>query len=436
VTPLPARVLPDFTVALCLLFTLLVPFGAAGLAVINAGLGRSRNAAHMMLSSLCVFALAAVVFFVVGFAWEGYAGGPAYEFILQGKPWNWIAAGQFFFRGVALDGSPASLAALLGMMSAGFAAVIPLGSGADRWRLGAACVSTAVFAGWTYPLFAHWVWSGWLAQLGANYGLGQGFIDSGGAAPIQAVGGLTALAVTWVLGPRRGKYTADRMPMAIPGHNAVLVLLGCFLVWLGWIGLDCAGAILFTAAEAGRSVLIVVNATVAAAAALLAAAAITRFRFGKPDASLCANGWVSGLVASSAGCAVMPPAAAMIVGLVAGALVTYTVELLELHLTVDDPGGSISVHLIGGVWGVLAVAWLAKVPAGANESGQWLAQLAGVASLLGFVLPLTYGLTRLLNRFYPMRVAPEGERQGLDLHELGAGAYPDFMSHNDDFLQR
>jgi ammonium transporter, Amt family len=423
-------------VVLCLLFTLLVPFGAAGLAVINAGLGRSRNAAHMMLSSLCVFALGAVVFFVVGFAWEGYPGGPAYEFILRGKPWNWIAAGQFFFRGVQLDGSPASLAALLGMMSAGFAAVIPLGSGADRWRLGAACVSTAILAGWTYPLFAHWVWGGWLAQLGTNYRLGQGFIDSGGAAPIQAVGGLTALAVTWVLGPRRGKYTADRMPMAIPGHNAVLVLLGCFLVWLGWVGLDCAGAILFARAEPSRSVLIVINATIAAAAALLAVAAITRIRFGKPDASLCANGWVSGLVASSAGCAVMPPAAAMIVGLVAGALVTYTVELLEVHLTIDDPGGSISVHLIGGVWGVLAVAWLGKFPAGVNASGQWLAQLAGVASLLGFALPLTYLLIQLVNRFFPMRVAPEGERQGLDLHELGAGAYPDFMSHNDDFLQR
>jgi len=123
----------------------------------------------------------------------------------------------------------------------------------------------------------------------------------------------------------------------------------------------------------------------------------------------------------------MPPAAAMIVGLVAGALVTYTVELLELHLTIDDPGGSISVHLFGGVWGILAVAFLAKSPAPA----QWLAQLAGVSTLLGFVLPLTYLIVLLLNRISRMRAAPEAERQGLDLHELGAGAYPDFMTHND-----
>jgi ammonium transporter, Amt family len=401
---------------LCLLLILLVPLAGAGLAIINAGLGRSRNAAHMMLSSLCVFALAAVVFFVIGSAFAGYPNGPAYDFIIRGKPWNWIAADHFFLRGLPLDGSPASLVALLGMMSAGLAATIPLGSAADRWRLGAACLSTTVFAAWTYPLFAHWAWSGWLAHLG--------FIDVGGSAAIQSVGGITALAVTWILGPRRGKYTSDRMPMAIPGHNAVLVLLGCFLTWLGWIGLDCAGAILYAHAEPTRSVLIAVNATLAAASALLAVAATTRIRFGKPDASLCANGWVSGLVASSAGCAAMPPAAAMIVGLVAGALVTYTVELLELHLTIDDPGGSISVHLFGGIWGIISVALLAK-------SAQWLPQVAAISTLLGFVLPLTYLIVYLLNRISPMRTAPEGERQGLDLHELGAGAYPDFMTHND-----
>ena len=124
----------------------------------------------------------------------------------------------------------------------------------------------------------------------------------------------------------------------------------------------------------------------------------------------------------------------MIVGLVAGVLVTYSVELLELHLTIDDPGGSISVHFFGGLWGILAVAWLGK--SSAPAPGRWLAQLAGLASLLGFVLPLTYLLIQLINRVSPMRAAPEAERQGLDLHELGAGAYPDFMTHNDDFLQR
>jgi ammonium transporter, Amt family len=427
-------ILSETAQALCLLFILLIPCAAAGLALVNAGLGRSRNAAHSMLAALCVIAVAALVYFLVGFAWQGYLAQPAYALHFGGKTWNWIGAQRFLMRGVEFDGSPASLAALFGMFSVGLAAMIPLGSGADRWRLGASCASTALLAGWTYPLFAHWVWSGgWLAQL-PQIG-GQGLLDSGGAGAIQVVGGLTALAITWILGPRRGKYTPEGMPSALPGHNAVLVLLGCFLAWLGWLGLDGAGAILFTGVESTRAVLIAVNTTLAASSAALVVAGITRSRFGKTDASLCANGWVGGLVAGSAGCAVIRPAGAVLIGLVTGALVVYSVEWLELHLSVDDPAGAISVHALGGLWGLVAVGLLGRLTPGGAE-GQWIAQLVGVATLLGFVLPLTYGLNWLLNRFYPQRVAPEGERQGLDLYELGAGAYPDFMSHNEDLWQR
>ena len=208
----------DLTAALCFLLILLAPLAAAGLALINTGLGRSRSAAHMMLSCLCVFSVAAVVFFVVGFAWQGYPGRAAHAFAISGKLWNWIAAEPFFLRGLRLDGSPASLAALLGMMSAGLAAVIPLGSGADRWRLGAACASTALLAGWTYPLFAHWVWGGgWLAQLGTNYGLGHGLVDAGGALPIQGVGGMTALAVTWILRPAAASTHRTACRWRFPG---------------------------------------------------------------------------------------------------------------------------------------------------------------------------------------------------------------------------
>src|SRR5579864_637809 len=257
VMPIPSRALPDLAAALCFLFILLVPFAAMGLAMINTGLGRSRNAAHMMLSSLCVIAVAAVVYFAVGFSWQGYAGRPGYAFTVSGKLWNWIAAEPFFWRGLKMDGSADSLAALLGMLSVGLAAIIPLGSGADRWRLGASCASAAVLAGWTFPLFAHWVWGGgWLAQLGVNYGLGLGFIDAGGASSIHVVGGLTALAVTWILGPRRGKYSPDGMAPAIPGHNGVFVLFGCLLALLGWFGLNSAGAILFTGGAPAQSAMI------------------------------------------------------------------------------------------------------------------------------------------------------------------------------------
>jgi ammonium transporter, Amt family len=450
VTPLPVPALSETAAVLCIVFILLVPFAGAGLSLINTGLGRSRSAAHSMMASMCVIAVAAAVYFVCGFSWQGYIGGPAHSFTVAGKGWNWIAAEPFFLRGLELDGSPASLMAWLQMLSVGLAALIPLGSGADRWRLGASCASTALLAGWTYPLFAHWVWGGgWLAQLGVNFGLGHGFVDAGGASSIHGVGGLTALAIAWILGARRGKYALDGLPTAIPGHNGVFVLFGCLLALVGWWGLNSAGAILFTGTEPGRVVLIAVNTMLAAASAALVAAVITGLRFGKPDASLTANGWVGGLVASSAACAFLTPAAAIIIGLAAGALVTFAVEWFELRLGVDDPGGVISAHAVGGIWGVLSLGLFAHIPGraldalsgslrgpGSGDAGQWLAQLVGVATLLGFVLPLTYCLNWLLNRFYPLRVAVEGERQGMDLYELGAGAYPEFVTHTDEFTQR
>jgi Amt family ammonium transporter len=159
---------------------------------------------------------------------------------------------------------------------------------------------------------------------------------------------------------------------------------------------------------------------------------VTRIRFARPDASLTANGWIAGLVASCAAAACVKPAAAMIVGGVAGILVVWVSDSLEFQFAIDDPGGAVSVHAVGGLWGVLAVALLAD----AGPSGQWLAQVVGVATLLGFVLPLTYGLNWLLDRVYRQRVSRDGELQGMDLFELGAGAYPEFDIHGDEFLQR
>lgn len=442
-SPQPFPVMPEVSSAFCVVFILLLPLAVAGLALINTGLSRSRSAAHSMMASLCVIGVAATTCFVMGFAWQGYPGLPAHTLNVFGKEWSWLGAGRFFLRGVPLDGSPASLAALLQLFSVGLAALIPLGAGSERWRLRACCLSTALLAGITYPVFAHWVWGGgWLAQLGTNYGLGQGFLDAGGSATIQSVGGLTALSIVWLLGPRRGKYNPEGMPAALPGHNTVLVLFGCVLALVGWMGLNSAGSLLFVGVPLGRTVLVAVNTLLSAAGAVLAAAAITRFRFGKPDASLSANGWVSGLVASSAACAFLSPAAALLVGLVAGALVTYTVAWFEVRLGLDDPAGAVSVHALGGIWGILALGFFARTPvvAAITTAGipavmrgrQMLAQVVGVATLLGFVLPLTYSLNWLLNHFSPQRIPPEDERHGADLHELGAGAYPEFMTHTDE----
>jgi len=424
----------DGGTALCLACIFLVPCAIAGLALMNVGLGRSRNASHSLVSSLCVLSVAIAAYFLCGFAFQGAPGSSSYWFLVANKQWSWIAAGRFLLRDVAFDGSPRSLTVLFQMFCVSLAALIPLGANGGRWRLSASSLSTALLAGWTYPLFAHWAWGGgWLAQLGANFGLGAGFIDAGGSVVIHATGGLTALAAAWILGPRRGKYATGgivaEMPSAIPGHDMAMVGLGCLLAIVGWLGLNSAGAMLFTNIAPGKVVLVGLNTILSAACATLAAAAFTRLRFGKPDASVCMNGCVGGLVASSAGCASLTPLFAAVTGAVAGVLVTYAVEFLEVRLHIDDPGGSISMHAICGIWGGVAVALFAP-----GATGQWLAQLVGIATVLGFVLPTSYGLNWGINRLWPMRVSPEAERQGLDLHELGAGAYPEFITHGDDFL--
>ncbi len=425
----PSNQAYDLSLLACMVLVAIVPLALAGLVLMNTGLGRTRSAAHSMLASMAAIAVAALVYCMVGFSWEGIAGGPAHSLNVAGRHWDWIAAAPFRLRGLVPGATRANLQVLLQVFAVGLAALIPLSAGADRWRISASCFSTALLAGWTYPLFAHWVWGGgWLAQLGNNYGLGRGFLDSGGASTIQVVGGLTALSVVWIIGPRRGKYAADGIAPAIPGHNIVYVLFGALLVVPGWIALNAAGALLFAGAAPAQTPLIAINTMLSAAAACLAALIITRIRFGKPDASLCANGWVGGLVASSAVCALVSPLLAIGVGLIAGGLVTAAVELLELRFSVDDPGGAISVHAVAGIWGLLAVGVL--VPR------QMFAQVLGVATLLGVVLPLSYGLNWLLDRVHPQRTSSEGDRLGMDLHELGAGAYPEFVIHNEEFVER
>lgn len=425
----------DSTVAMCVFLILLVPLAVAGLSLISTGLNRSRSAAHAILMSLCVCSVAILVYFVCGFAWQGFSGGPAHVVKAGGKAWNWLGAGPLFLRDLDLNGSPRSLTLLLQMFSVAVASIIPAASGAERWRIGASCASTALLAGWTYPIFAHWVCGGgWLAGLGANFGIGRGFVDPGGASFIHVVGGLTALSVAWLLGPRRGKFAPDGLPAAMPGHNAVIVLFGCLLALVGWLGLNSAGALLFAGMQPARSILIAVNTSLSGASAAMAAVVITRVRFGKPDASLTANGWVSGLVASSAVSGFVKPAEAVIIGIVAGGLIIFAIEVVELRMGLDDPAGAISVHAAGGIWGVLAVGIFGQFPnqAANHNSGQFLAQLVGVATLIGFVLPLTYSLNWLLDRCLRQRVPLEAERQGIDLFELGAGAYPDFVTPRED----
>ena len=232
--------------------------------------------------------------------------------------------------------------------------------------------------------------------------------------------------MVWIAGPRKGKFPKEGFSTAMPGHNAVYVLFGCLLALVGWLAFNLAGAILWIHAPLAMLPVTALNTILSASTAVAATFVVTRIRFGKPDASLCANGWLTGLVASSAAAATVTPIQSLLVGLVAGIATPLLVEVLELAVSVDDPSGALSVHAVGGLWGLIAAGIFTGQP------GQFIAQLVGVAALLGLILPLVYLLFWVLNRWVPFRVDADGERIGMDLHELGGGAYPEFVIHRDD----
>ncbi|MGA3081879.1 MAG: hypothetical protein ABSD44_10915 [Terracidiphilus sp.] len=429
--PQAAVPLTDAAFALCLALLLLAPLAIAGVALINTGLGRCRSAAQALLGNLAIVAVSAIVFALIGATLAGNLpsgpGGAGHILFVAGKPWNWLGEGSFLLGGLGAAPAQSQLALLFEFMAVAMAALIPWGSGADRLRLSAGCAIAAALAATVFPLLAHWVWAGgWLSALGVNFSLGAGFLDGGGAATVHVLGGLSALAVVWIAGPRKGKFPKEGLSTALPGHNAVYVLFGCLLALVGWLAWNVAGAVLWLHAPLSALPGTAVNTLLTASGALAATFAVTRFRFGKPDASLCANGWLAGLVASSACAGIVTPGESLFVGLVAGIATPLLVELLELALSIDDPSGAITVHAVGGLWGLLAAGIFAA------QAGQLVAQLVGIATLLGLVLPLVYLLFWLLNRVVAFRVDADGERIGMDLHELGGGAYPEFVIHRDE----
>jgi Amt family ammonium transporter len=423
-----ASAMPDMVFALTLALLMLSPLAIAGVALINTGLGRSRSAAQALLGNLAIIAVAASVFAVLGSSFAGsLPGGAGHTFSVAGKPWNWLGTGPILMQG--LDSAPArsQLGLFFEFMGVAMAALIPWGSGADRSRLVAGCTAAALMAGVFFPIAAHWIWGGgWLAQLNPDFGLGANFVDAGGAGAVHVLGGLSALAVIWITGSRRGKFPKEGFSIAMPGHNAGHVLFGCLVSLVGCLAWNLAGAIIWLDAPPSTLPRTAINTLISGSIALLATFTVTRVRFGKPDASLCANGWMAGLVASTACAALVSPAASLFVGLVAGVTTPLLVETLELALSIDDPSGAISVHAVAGLWGLVAAGIF--VP----RRGQMLAQLVGIATLLGVFLPLVFFVFLLLNRLVRFRADADGERIGMDLHELGGAAYPEFVIHRDE----
>jgi len=229
VVPTPIPAMTDLVFAVTLALLLMAPLAIAGVALINTGLGRSRSAAQALLGNLAMVAVATTVFALFGAVLAGGLSGAGHVFHLAGKPWDWAGTGRLMLRGFSAAPAETQLELLFEFLAVALAALIPWGSGADRWRLTAGCASAAVFAGIVFPLTAHWIWGGgWLAQLSANFGLGAGFLDGGGAATVHVAGGMSALAVVWIAGPRKG--SSPRRGFR-PRCRATMRAMFCLAAW-------------------------------------------------------------------------------------------------------------------------------------------------------------------------------------------------------------
>ncbi|HEX21777.1 MAG TPA: ammonium transporter [Actinobacteria bacterium] len=424
----------------------LVFFMQAGFAMVETGFTRAKNASHVMMTNLTIFAIGALAYWAIGFGLmfggaSGIAslGGTAplnglFEIV---KGWGIFGTKGFFLVGGTYDVGVFMLF-LFQMVFMDTAATIPTGGLAERWKFSAFCIYGVFIAGLLYPIYGNWVWGGgWLASMGTNLGLGHGYIDWAGSSVIHAVGGITALAGAMVLGPRIGKFNKDGSANAMPGHHIPMAIVGTIILAFGWFGFN-AGSTL--AATDLRISVIAVNTMLAGAAGSIAAMLYVWKRFGKPDPSMTANGLLAGLVAITAPCAFVGPVSAVIIGSIAGVLVVFSVLFVERVLKVDDPVGAISVHGVCGIWGVIALGIFADGTYGAGYNGinttvrgllfggssQFFAQLIGAVTVIIYTFALAYGFFKLLDAIMGIRSSRADEIAGLDLPEMGMLAYPSF----------
>jgi Amt family ammonium transporter len=433
----------------------LVMFMQAGFAIVETGLARAKNANHTMMMNFMVYGVGMLAYWIIGFAiQEGGVGAVAnlggtaplnseFAIHLFGKDWGLFGQKGMFLAGPTYDVG-VMVMFLFQMVFMDTALTIVTGTAAERWKYSAFIISSFVMGAFTYPLFANWAWGGgWLANLGANYGLGHGYADFAGSGVVHSIGGMTALAMAIIIGPRIGKFTRDGKPNAIPGHDIVMVLLGCFILAFGWFGFN-PGSTLGAATNGNlRISSVAVNTMLAGMAGSFSAMYYMWLRYGKPDASMTGNGLLAGLVAITAPSGFVNPTSSFIIGLVAGGLCAVSVEFVERVLKLDDVVGAISVHGTNGLWGVLAVGLFADgrsnyagawngVPGSVTglfygDAGQLVAQLIGVATLVGFVFSFSFALNMLIEALWGHRVSAKAELEGLDIPEMGALGYPEFL---------
>ncbi len=442
----------------------LVMFMQAGFAMVESGLCRVKNANHTYMMNFLVYGCGLLAYWLIGFAIQmGGAAGNAnlgglnplnaeQTISLFGKSWGIFGKTGFFLAGSSYDVG-VMVIFLFQMVFMDTALTIVTGACAERWKFVTFSVTSVIMGAITYPLFANWAWGGgWLSQLGTNLGLGKGYADFAGSGVVHSVGGLTALAVCMIVGPRIGKFNRDGSANPIIGHDISAVLIGCFILAFGWFGFNPGSTLGASANGNLRIGTIAVDTMLAGCTGTFGAILYMWIFKGKPDASMAGNGLLAGLVAITAPSGFVSAPSAAIIGLVAGVLVCVSVSFVESVLKVDDPVGAISVHGTNGLWGVLSVGLFADGTS--NYGGSWngvtgsvtglfygdasqlTAQLVGISTLLGVVFTLSFAINMVLEYVIGHRVSAESELNGLDIPEMGQLGYPEFVFRAEPVMAR
>jgi len=428
-------------IAGCLIFLIIT-----GLSLLAAGFCRQKNAVNLLTQNLLGLALAVVVFWGVGFALMFGDGNPLVGFqgffLLGGD--NSPNAGADYtgvFRSLSWAAIPLQAKFFFQVLLAAIPGAIVAGAVAERIQFFAFLLFNLVLVGIIYPIAGHWIWGdGWLAQLG--------FWDFAGATVIHSVGGWAAFVGAVLLGPRLGKYQGGES-FALPGHNLPLATLGCLMIWLGWFGFN-GGAAMSANPLVITHLLLVTN--LAAAMGGITALLTAWLYFGKPDLSVMLNGILGGLVAISAACRFVDLGWSVVIGAIAGVLVVIAVDSFD-RLRIDDPVGSIAVHLVCGIWGTLAIALFAVGPEISLNNGlvlyeagpvqglllgggllalkQLLIQFLGITTVSFITVLLSWVSWLGIQVIVGLRVSLETELKGLDISEHGLTAYSGFLVKQD-----
>ncbi len=383
-----------------------------GFATLESGLCRSKNCVNILTKNIMVPMIGVLLYYAIGFNLMYPDGGWTVTNWLGGFVFG-IGAGEAGVTSAYNPGYTYWTDFLFQAMFCATACTIVSGSMAERVKLVPFLVFAAIFTALAYPFVGSWKWGGgWLDSMTTP------FYDFAGSTMVHSMGGWAALVGIILLGPRLGKYNADGSVNPVFGHSMPLATCGAFMLFLGWFGFN-GGSVL--SADPGLVSLVLVTTCLAGAAGTVAAYATSAFMSGKPDLSMILNGALAGLVGITAGADLMSPGEAIIIGLIAGILVVLSVYFFD-KLKIDDPVGALSVHLVNGIWGTLAVGIFGSAAGGA----QLMSQLIGIVAVAIATIALSFIIFSGIKATMGIRVGTLEELEGLDIGEHGMRAYPDF----------